>query len=82
MNITTSYLGQILIDVSFIAILAIVLFIGWIINRKRIMNIEQLPLLLKERYYRGEISKREYEDIKMDIKERLDQLKYYLKIYK
>jgi uncharacterized membrane protein len=82
MDTITSSLGPILIVVSLFVILAIVLFIGWTVNRQKFQSIGQLPRLLKERYDKGEIPKKEYEDIKREIEKPLNQLKYYLKIYK
>lgn len=82
MNTIVSIPGQILIGVLLAAILAIVLLIGWSVNRKRSQNIWQLPMLLKERYDKGEIFKKEYEDVKREIEKPLDQLNYYLKIYR
>ncbi len=80
-NTIMSSLGLILLLVLLLVIFAIILFIGWRVNRQRFQYIGQLPLLLKEKYYKGEISKKEYEDIKRDIEDPIRQLKYYLKIY-
>ncbi|MFC2159417.1 hypothetical protein ACFLQS_01725 [Actinomycetota bacterium] len=77
-----SNLGQILIVISLIIIFALVLSIGWIVNKQSSKNITQLPKLLKERYDNREISKKEYEDIKRDIKEPLQQLRYYFRVYR
>jgi uncharacterized membrane protein len=82
MDTIISSLGPVLIVVSLFVILAIVLFIGWIVNRQRLQNIGQLPRILKEKYDNREISKKEYEDVKREIEEPLHQLKYFLKIYR
>ncbi|GAH62431.1 unnamed protein product [marine sediment metagenome] len=74
--------GTLVIALILLSILAIVFLIGWKVNRTYPQSIEGLFRELKERYDRGEISKKEYEDIKRDTFKSVFQLKNYLKLFK
>ncbi|MQY75962.1 MAG: hypothetical protein GH148_10640 [Clostridia bacterium] len=74
--------GTLVIALILLSILAIVFLIGWKVNRTYPQSVEGLFRELKERYDRGEISKKEYEDIKRDTFESVFQLKNYLKLFK
>ncbi len=76
-----SSLGMILIAASMLVILTIVLFLGWKVNKPKFQSAEYFLLVLKSKYDRGELPKKEYEDIKSELKESLEKLKYYLDIY-
>ncbi len=65
-----------------VAALAVVLLVGWKVNRASPQSIEGFLRILKERYREGEIPKKEYEDIRNEIKEPLLQIKNYMKLYK
>ena len=81
-NAVTAYWVQIIFAVTFITILAIVLFVGWKFNRKEPYRAEEFLRSIAVRYRKGEIPRKEYEDIKREIKDPLDQLNYYLKVYR
>ena len=74
--------GLTAIALFLLAILALVLLIGWKVNRTSPQSIEGFLKVLEERYNEGEIPRKEYEDIKSEIKEPLRQIKNFMKIYK
>ena len=80
-NTIMSSFGPILLLVSLLVIFAIILFIGWRVNRPRSYNVEAFLGALKASYDGGKISKKEYEDIKREMEEPLNKLKYYSKMY-
>ena len=78
----STFWGFTVISFFLFAILAIVLLIDWKLNRTSPQSIEGFLNVLKEKYREGEIPKKEYEDIKNEIKEPLLQIKNYMKLYK
>jgi uncharacterized membrane protein len=78
----SSVWGLTVIAFLLLAVMAIVLVVGWKVNRTSPQSIEGFLKVLKERYHEGEIPRKEYEDIKNEIKEPLLQIKNYMKLYK
>ncbi len=78
----STFWGFTVISFFLFAILAIVLLIDRKLNRTSPQSIEGFLNVLKEKYREGEIPKKEYEDIKNEIKEPLLQIKNYMKLYK
>ncbi|MHB1276146.1 MAG: SHOCT domain-containing protein [Candidatus Humimicrobiaceae bacterium] len=78
-------LGMILNFIFFVAIIiGIIFLIVWLVRRASYSS-ESIPKtneaieILKERYAKGEITKKEFEDIKNEINEPLLQYKNYLR---
>jgi len=78
-------LGMILSFIFFVAIIiGIIFLIVWLVRRASYPG-ESIPKtnaaieILKERYAMGEITKKEFEDIKNEINEPLFRYKNYLK---
>ncbi len=87
-NVFSDFLGGIstvwglaVIAFFLLAVMAIVLLAGWKVNRTSPQSIEGFLKVLKEKYQGGEIPRKEYEDIKNEIKEPLLQIKNYMKLY-
>ena len=78
-------LGMILSFIFFVAIIiGIIFLIVWLVRRASYSG-ESIPKtnvsieILKERYAKGEITKKEFEDIKNEINEPLIRYKNYLR---
>lgn len=78
-------LGMILSLIFFVAIIiGIIFLIVWLVRRasysgESIRKTSEVIEILKGRYAKGEITKKEYQDIKNEISEPLLQYKNYLK---
>jgi uncharacterized membrane protein len=73
--------GLAVIAFFLLAVMAIVLLVGWKVSRTSPQSIEGFLKVLKKRYQKGEIPRKEYEDIKNEIKEPLLQIKNHMKLY-
>lgn len=74
--------GLIVIALFLLAILAVVLLIGRKVNQTSPQTIEGFLKVLEERYNEGEIPRKEYEDVRNEIKEPLVQIKNFMNLYK
>lgn len=81
-SIVTASWEQIILAVLLLAILSIVFLIGWGSNRANFYKNGKILQTLRPKYVKGEISRKEYEDVRRELKESLEKIRYYSKIYR